>query len=432
MLMHSPPLPIDILYRISDLPPEVEDAILFALKQSDRVRRVELHGSGPSFVRLMSAMTTTFPALEELEVDSYQSLLEGMPFALPNSFLGGSAPRLHSVRLDHIVVPRPASWLLSPQPSALRRLRLQLPEGPEACISSRDISMYIRNMPSLEELSITLSDPSVHRGVSNQLSSLKGRTTLPRLRSLFFEGRSISLEELVRELDTPQLTQVSITLSDQYAFHNPLILEVIGQLKPLEHPEAEVYFYPYDNAIIDIFVRRDVVTYFSALCVDNPYTSPAEQVYVLSRLCSQISDWLSTVWRLLILWDFPMPSTESLTDSDRPQWHRLFRALNSVETLEVNDNSSLLQDIFRALQPDAGSVSTELLPNLEELVLYKLESGTHARGVPISSAFDEFLATRELAGRPVNVLFSRRPSTLDLESQIDPNIDTILYPWSSP
>jgi hypothetical protein len=68
MLAHSPPLPLIINYLDSnrDVSVEDEEAILLALQDRDRVRRVGLTMSAMKLLNPITAMGGQFPVLERL------------------------------------------------------------------------------------------------------------------------------------------------------------------------------------------------------------------------------------------------------------------------------------------------------------------------------------------------------------------------------
>ncbi|KAF8502390.1 hypothetical protein F5888DRAFT_1191098 [Russula emetica] len=66
MLAHSPPLPIVIDYRDDDITAEDEEAIILALEQRDRVRRIRFNLPVLQLQKLMMAIDGEYPILENL------------------------------------------------------------------------------------------------------------------------------------------------------------------------------------------------------------------------------------------------------------------------------------------------------------------------------------------------------------------------------
>ena len=108
-------LPIIIRDDISDPMPqdyEFEAAIVHSCRVCQISLRYITHSQ---LQRLASAMQKQFPALTRLKLnlDKHQEFICGPMFALPDGFLGGSVPRLQSLKLDAIPFPALPKLLLS-------------------------------------------------------------------------------------------------------------------------------------------------------------------------------------------------------------------------------------------------------------------------------------------------------------------------------
>ncbi len=78
------------------------DNVIAALEHNNRVCRVELlRVSSWQLEKVVAAMREPFPVLSRLQLGSEDE----MAFVIPDSFLGGSAPRLRSLVLDYIPFP---------------------------------------------------------------------------------------------------------------------------------------------------------------------------------------------------------------------------------------------------------------------------------------------------------------------------------------
>jgi F-box-like len=92
MLNLWPPLPIELRSEFSG----GEDKVVAALKHHDRVRRIRLVRRPPVLERFAAVMQEPFPELSFLQLISYDEY-DKTPAALPDTFLGGSAPRLRKL-----------------------------------------------------------------------------------------------------------------------------------------------------------------------------------------------------------------------------------------------------------------------------------------------------------------------------------------------
>ena len=81
------------------------DNILAALGQSNRVCQLELHLAGRESVEVLAAMEVPFPEMTRILLFSDDEIDDEAPPTIPDSFLGGFAPRLQSFRLDGIPFP---------------------------------------------------------------------------------------------------------------------------------------------------------------------------------------------------------------------------------------------------------------------------------------------------------------------------------------
>jgi hypothetical protein len=109
-----PPLPI-VIMQVGQ--PTQMDNIILALEHNDRVCRIDLLDvMNPELEEFLAAMQQPFPALTKLSL--WQGWLEDedemieMP-VIPESFLGGSAPRLQYLYLARIPFPGLPKLLLS-------------------------------------------------------------------------------------------------------------------------------------------------------------------------------------------------------------------------------------------------------------------------------------------------------------------------------
>ena len=112
------------------------DNTIAALERSDRVREISINMSGPQSEKVLKAMEEPFPELTFLELESIDELEQVS--ALPNSFLGVSAPRLQTLILYDVPFPGLPKLLLSVANLAELSLGMDYPSGyisPEAMVT---------------------------------------------------------------------------------------------------------------------------------------------------------------------------------------------------------------------------------------------------------------------------------------------------------
>jgi hypothetical protein len=178
------------------------DNLLATLEHPNRVCSIEFNDVPGSVLRVLAAaMWVPFPELTYLRLwsdDVYAPIL-------PDSFLGGSAPRLRKLKLRDISFPALPNLLLSAGDLVYLSLRgvrhseYISPEAMVACLSS---------LTRLESLSF---------GFQSRLSRPyqpspppETRVVLPALTDLTFQGMAHYLNDFLARIDTPVLSKFSM------------------------------------------------------------------------------------------------------------------------------------------------------------------------------------------------------------------------------
>ena len=190
-----PTIPITILSWYL----EPEDEAIAALEHPDRVSRISLFVKESQLGEIAALMQEPFPVLTHLSIASQYKTVP----ALPDGFLGGSAPSLQQLDLSGFQYLALPVLLLSA--SNLVNLRLRnIPRtgyiSPEAMVS------YVAATPKLETLHIEFG---ARASIPDLIISPHiTRTVLPALCDLsFFAGRKY-IEDFVSRIDTPQLNSI--------------------------------------------------------------------------------------------------------------------------------------------------------------------------------------------------------------------------------
>jgi len=158
----------------------------------------------------------SFPRLTYLEIDvTYETVL-----ALPDSFLGGSAPRLQKLYFYGIPIPALPKLLLTTTNLA----KLTLWRTPHSGYVSPGVMVAcLASLIRLKFLTLGFHSPrSRPNRTSRRLPPLT-RTVLPVLDYFEFRGTSEYLEELVAQIDTPCINEVHISFFNQLIFDVPLL-----------------------------------------------------------------------------------------------------------------------------------------------------------------------------------------------------------------
>jgi hypothetical protein len=375
MLDIWPALPIDIEGVWERW--ETVDNIVAALERPDRVRSINLdYVPDPQGERLLTAMQVRSPELTELRFWSWGRWER----VLPDSFLGGSAPRLRTLWLMGVPFPAAPNLLLSA--SDLVDLRLDdiphsgyiPPASMVACLSS---------LNKLELLSLRFASPQSRP--DRPSPPPQSRVVLPALIRFVFKGRSEYSEDLVTRIDTPALNRLDMTF-----FLNPIIdvrhlkqfTDRAKGLKPSEVAELQISSW---TVRLDLQQPHGLSLGVSCVGSDRLLSS-------LALLCSQVSHLFSLVERLDLV---PMiPPMESVGAS--AQFLEISRPFTATRSLYVHKD--LVPLVATALQELIGDRATEVLPNLRDLFL-----GGPATSGSIQQVMQPFVDARRLSGQPVAV-----------------------------
>ncbi len=172
------------------------DDIIIALVHSNRVCEVHLTWIRRQKLELVLAlMQVPFLELTELQLLSF-----GTPPVIPDSFLGGSAPRLRVFDLTGIPFPGLPKLLLS----ATRLVELRLFSIPHSGYISPEAMVAVLSVSSsLEKLTLRFASPQSRPDLESRRPPPLKRSIIPSLTRFIFEGVSEYLEDLVTCIDAP-------------------------------------------------------------------------------------------------------------------------------------------------------------------------------------------------------------------------------------
>jgi hypothetical protein len=132
---------------------------------------------------------------------------DGESPVIPDSFLGGSAPRLQFLDLNRVPFPGLPNLLLS----ATQLVRLNLHRIPYSEYISPEAMVAPISMLSNLEFTLQFRSPQSRPDWGSRSLPPPKRSILPALRTFRFSGVTEYLEDLVTHIDAPQLNTFSIT-----------------------------------------------------------------------------------------------------------------------------------------------------------------------------------------------------------------------------
>jgi len=365
-------------------PPSVTDVISM-LKLHDRVCKVFIDNVPNPFLEEIATTSEPFPTLIELELVSYKT---DTPI-LPDSFLGGSVPRLRSLDFWGIPFPGIGKLLLSTRDLVTLSLGFIPPSG---YISPESMVVILSALTRLKSFYLSFDPPQFWAHGAGQRPPALTRVVLPALTNFDFSGDSEYLEDMVSRIDAP-LECIAVAF-EELVFDIPLLRDFIGRTQILNAPHRADTSFSGFNARISLFRRKEdvdfKVLYFEILC-DPSESQPSS----LARACNLLLPTLPSLEHLGIYESGVLP-LQWQHEVELTQWMEFLRPFITVKDLVLDEQAVL--SVSSALQELVGERVTEILPALQNIFLEGFQSSS-----PVPEGIAKFIAARELSGRPVIV-----------------------------
>jgi hypothetical protein len=380
-----PELPIVIRAKRRMAKAQDANNIIAVVKQHNRVRNIEIKFVQISFMKKLRAMRMEDPFLVLTSLRLH-SQIGSLP-SLPDSFLGGSAPRLQTVYLYGVPFPALPNLLLSTHD--LVELRLwDIPLSgyisPEAMVTG------LSPLTRLQYLVLRFRSPRSRVDRENRLVPRLTRVVLPALTTFDFKGNSEYLEDIVAQVDTPLLFWFGITFFNQLIFDTPLLGHFISRTETFKAAHEAQVIFSRDKVMVRLY----------------PQNGDSSREVLSWTISCWPSDWqLSSVVQVCDSALSPLPTLERLEihieriwkhDVENSQWVELLHPYTSIKDLLLRGES--IQHVAPALEQLSGERVTEALPALQNLFL----SGPQP-SKPVDKVIGEFVAARQLSGHPVAV-----------------------------
>ena len=364
------------------------------LKHSDRVCRIDLFGvPNPHMEEVLAAMQEPFPELTSLELWSNNKT----EAVIPDSFLGGSAPRLQCLRLNCLPFPGLPKLLLS----ATHLAELSLEDIPHSgYILPEMMATALSALTSLRSLRLEFQSPrSCPDRESRRLPPLT-RSIFPLLTYIRFKGASEYLDDLVASIDAPQLNLLYITFFNQIVFDTSQVIQFVDRAPALKS---------LDKACAEFGTGAAKV----ALLPRSPRTSDRARLEV-KVLCEDLDWQVSSTEQVCTSCFPPLSALEDLYISgsnleaarqdniETALWLELLRPFTTVKNLYLS--YTIVPHIEPALQELVEGRTTEVLPALQNIFFYGPQQSE-----PVQEAIRRFVATaaaRQATGRPIAVSHS--------------------------
>ena len=371
-----PPLPL-VVQGDRGLPEGV-DNIVAALERSDRVRQIDLSGFSASNLKFGSAtIQEPFPELTHLQLWSDAEAVQ----ILPDSFLGGSVPRLQYLFFRHISFPGLPNLLLS----AIHLVDLRLWNIPHSgYFLPATMVTALSTMTSLRELHLAFESPRSCPDQANRRPPPPIRFALPVLTNFYFKGVCEYLEDLMAHIDAPRLDDLTITFFNDIVFDSPQVKQFISRTPMPKALKTARVFFQDGTAVVNFPTQR-----FSSqgLTVNILCKELDWQVASLEQVCTLCLPPFSILERLYIS-ESLYPRSDLQGTIENTQWLDLLHPFMAVKNLYLS--RQIAQYIVPALQELVGSRTTEVLPTLQNIFLEEVESSGS-----VQEDLGRFVATRQ-------------------------------------
>jgi len=391
MLDIWPALPLVILDSTFPREGGDNDNVIAVLTHSDRVREISLGGiPGLHLEKILAAMQKPFPALTKLIL----SVKGDTDLVIPDSFLGGPAPRLHTIGLRRCSFLGMQKLLLS----AKDLVTLSLEDIPHSGYISPDAMVAALSvMTRLGSLHLGFGSPQSRPDPESQRAPPLTRAVLPALTRLTFKGVHKYSESLMAQIDAPHLENLFITF-----FEPTVLIVVVPQLhrfiiqieafKTFRHAKV---FGGYDSMACTLSSRGDQVESSVQLSLKICCRRVDWQLLSLAQVCSWSLSPISVVEELEVevrsLSSSRPRGNDIMMEPESTQWLELLGPFTAVKNLTLSPG--ITSRVCRALKEITEERITEVLPALQNLFLYD--------GYPLESsrkAIKIFVAARRRSG----------------------------------
>ena len=372
-----PPLPIILSNRAM---PEGH-AFDAAIAYQNRICEINLHSLTSSQLRrLTAAMEKQFPALVHLKLD-FAHYRHPAP-ALPDGFLGGSAPRLQSLELHSIPFPALPTLLLS----ATDLVCIALWRVPHSgYISPEAIAPSLAMLTNLKSLIIEFQSSRSRPGRDNRRPPPTTRPVLPALIHFEFHGAGAYLEDLLARIGAPLLVSIQITFIYQPMFDIPQLAHFMRRTSRFQAlSELHVNFDDYGVRIESLPHAR---TFGGESMLRISCRELNRQLSSLTQVFTPFVPSISMVENLYIYGSRYLPS-RSQDRVESQQWLEIFQPFTATKNLYVS--KKFVQCIVPPLKELVGERVSEVLPALECLLLEELQPSG-----PVQEGIRQFVDARQ-------------------------------------
>jgi hypothetical protein len=397
-----PELPIVINSRYLRFKDDATN-IISAFGHNNRVCKIHYYNEGfqDSALKEFAAIDKPFPALTSLVLYSYS---QNVPI-LPDSFLGGSAPRLRSLWLEGISYPSIGNLL----PSTTSLVQLSLLRIPHSgYIAPETIIPCLSTLVRLESLWLDFQYPRSRAHRADRHPPPLTRVVFPSLTLLRFHGNMDYMEDILSQIETPMLIKSYFYVFNQLVFDTPILGCFIRRMEIFMTCHAARVECSNHAIWIRLSEREEEI-------------NNGQEALRLQISCRPLDWQLSALAQVLNSFLSSLPTLESLQiavshkywqdEIEVIQCREILRPFIAVKNMTL-ESKHLVGLVAPALQELTKESATEVLPALQNLVLrtwYWRPSG------PVKEAIEQFIAARQRCNHPVTVHYQDTKSRTSVQ-----------------
>ena len=363
--------------------PNYEDIAIATLVHSERVSYIRILLTGLQLKKMVMVMLEPFPLLTYLKIYSTD---RSAP-VLPDGFLGGFAPRLQEVHLDGISFPALPTLLFSTTNLVDLTLSTIPPTG---YISPEVMVACLVALPRLKRFTIRFETYASPHRIRPPPTT---RSILPALTSFHFKGAYKYLEDLVAQIDSPQLFWIWIDyLNHPVDFQVTQLSEFIDRSVGSELiPSRRAHISFHANRVAFTLYRGENCPGWDQSHVEATiFPDPTHwRIPELAQVLSQFSTTLYTVVHLEIEINALLMDQSLIGRARDADWLYLFRQVPAMQILDVSGR--LAEHVAIALKEITTEMVAEVFPSLR-LIFLQDES---------ASSVETIVASRRFSDRPV-------------------------------
>ena len=367
--------------------------VIAALRHHNRVCKISCRSGQFQNILLkeFAAIDDPFPALTSLDLSSVQ---QGHVPVLPDSFLGGYAPRLRSLELFGIPYPS-IGTLLSSTTNLVELSLWNIPRS--GYFAPEMIVPCLSTLLRLESLELKFQYPRALAHRASRHPPPLTRVALPNLTVFNFRGDIEYLEDVLSQIETPMLNKSRFYFFNQLIFDTPLLGHFIRRTETfMKIHRARIQI--FSSAVVVMLLREEMAnSNRDALHLEIPCKSLDWQLSAVSQVLNSFLSFLPTLDRLEL--KISLYPGDWQGEMEVIQWREFLHPFGSVKEMTLRSIDSV-RLVAPALQELAEERETEVLPALQGVFL---ETPNWQPSGSVKEAIEQFITTRQLSDHPVTV-----------------------------